>query len=278
MTHRIGGDVRLQDDLDEFLEHAEDDDEAEADQQRIADARGSEGQRRADRAQQRRPGDEDEPPGWRAEPEGQRFQQSRRQGDENPAQRQRLHRERQQGEEDSGDSSGDEAGQGGRQRLRGRRAQRRRPSGAERDGDQGGLPERDDADDDPARVEHRQDAPKATSFGSQWHVIYRDFTGTIEDCWYDGPSGTWNLQSVNGAGDDGRSRDIEGMQPDIAADKSARARKAGQGGKSTGGSGVASRTVGTLRGLLGHAATLNVVGKNRQLVFDSSLSSAASGA
>ena len=57
-------------------------------------------------------------------------------------------------------------------------------------------------------------------------------------------------------------RDIEGMQADIAAGKSARGRKAGRGGKSTGGSGVASRTVGTLRGLLGHAARLNVVGKN----------------
>jgi integrase len=57
-------------------------------------------------------------------------------------------------------------------------------------------------------------------------------------------------------------RDIEAMQADIAAGKSARGRKAGRGGKSTGGSGVASRTVGTLRGLLGHATRLNIVGKN----------------
>ncbi len=57
-------------------------------------------------------------------------------------------------------------------------------------------------------------------------------------------------------------RDVEGMQADIAAGKSARTRKAGRGGKSTGGCGVASRTVGTLRGLLGHAARLNIVGKN----------------
>jgi hypothetical protein len=57
-------------------------------------------------------------------------------------------------------------------------------------------------------------------------------------------------------------RDIEGMQADIAAGKSARGRKAGRGGKSTGGSGVASRTAGTLCGLLGHAARLNVIGKN----------------
>jgi integrase len=57
-------------------------------------------------------------------------------------------------------------------------------------------------------------------------------------------------------------KDIEGMQADIAAGKSARGRKKGRGGKSTGGPGVASRTVGTLRGLLGHAARLNVIGKN----------------
>ena len=57
-------------------------------------------------------------------------------------------------------------------------------------------------------------------------------------------------------------RDIEGMQADIAAGKSARGRKAGRGGNSTGGAGVASRTIGTLRGLLGHAARLNIVGKN----------------
>jgi integrase len=57
-------------------------------------------------------------------------------------------------------------------------------------------------------------------------------------------------------------RDIEGMQADIASGKTARGRKAGRGGRSTGGSGVASRTVGTLRGLLGHAARLNIIGKN----------------
>ena len=57
-------------------------------------------------------------------------------------------------------------------------------------------------------------------------------------------------------------RDIEGMQADIAAGKSARGRKAGRGGRSAGGSGVASRTIGTLRGLLGHANRLNIVGKN----------------
>jgi integrase len=52
------------------------------------------------------------------------------------------------------------------------------------------------------------------------------------------------------------------MQADIAAGKSARGRKKGRGGKSAGGAGVASRTIGTSRGLLGHAARLNVIGKN----------------
>jgi integrase len=56
--------------------------------------------------------------------------------------------------------------------------------------------------------------------------------------------------------------DIEGMQADIAAGKSARGRKKGRGGRSTGGAGVASRTISTLRSLLGHAARLNIIGKN----------------
>jgi integrase len=55
--------------------------------------------------------------------------------------------------------------------------------------------------------------------------------------------------------------DIERMQADIAAGKSARGRK-GRGGRATGGAGVASRTVGTLRGLLGHAARLKIVSGN----------------
>ena len=56
-------------------------------------------------------------------------------------------------------------------------------------------------------------------------------------------------------------RDVEGMQADIAGGKSARARK-GRGGRATGGAGVASRTIGTLRGLLGHAARLKIIGGN----------------
>lgn len=66
--------------------------------------------------------------------------------------------------------------------------------------------------------------------------------------------------------------DIEGMQADIASGKSARGRK-GRGGRATGGVGVASRTVGTLRSLLGHAARLNIIADNpaegvRQLAGD----------
>ncbi|SEE39964.1 Site-specific recombinase XerD [Rhizobiales bacterium GAS191] len=56
-------------------------------------------------------------------------------------------------------------------------------------------------------------------------------------------------------------RDIEGMQADIAAGKSARGRK-GRGGRTIGGAGVASRTVGTLRSLLGHAVRLNILSGN----------------
>jgi integrase len=51
------------------------------------------------------------------------------------------------------------------------------------------------------------------------------------------------------------------MQADIAAGKSARGRK-GRGGRATGGAGVASRTIATLRGLLGHAARLRIIERN----------------
>jgi integrase len=56
-------------------------------------------------------------------------------------------------------------------------------------------------------------------------------------------------------------RDIEAMQADIVAGKSARGRK-GRGGRATGGAGVASRTIGTLRGLLGHAARFKMIAAN----------------
>ncbi len=122
LAQGVGGGVSLQNDLDEFLEDAEHDDEGEADQQRIAGARGSERHRRADRAEQRRRGDEDQPAAPGPEPEGQRPQENRRQRDENPAERQILHRQGQQGEQQAGDASRDETGRGGRQRLQGPRA------------------------------------------------------------------------------------------------------------------------------------------------------------
>lgn len=56
--------------------------------------------------------------------------------------------------------------------------------------------------------------------------------------------------------------DIEGMQADIAAGMSAQGRKKARGGRSTGGAGVASRAISTLRALLGHATRLGVIGRN----------------
>jgi integrase len=55
--------------------------------------------------------------------------------------------------------------------------------------------------------------------------------------------------------------DIESMQSDIAAGKTAKPR-AGRGGATTGGSGVAARTVSTLQSLLAHAVRLDVVASN----------------
>jgi integrase len=61
-------------------------------------------------------------------------------------------------------------------------------------------------------------------------------------------------------------RDIEAVQADIAAGKSARGKKAqGRGGRSTGGPGVAGRTISTLRALMGHAARLGLIEKNPAL-------------
>lgn len=51
--------------------------------------------------------------------------------------------------------------------------------------------------------------------------------------------------------------DIEGMQSDIMAGKTAKPRGKGRGGVTTGGPGVASRAVGTLQSILGHAARLD---------------------
>jgi integrase len=55
--------------------------------------------------------------------------------------------------------------------------------------------------------------------------------------------------------------DIEAMQAKIVAGKTRRDRK-GRGGRATGGAGVAARTVGTLRSLLGHAARWKLIPTN----------------
>ena len=50
-------------------------------------------------------------------------------------------------------------------------------------------------------------------------------------------------------------RDVEAMQADIAAGKSARGKKAqGRGGRSIGGASVAARAISTFRALLGHTS------------------------
>lgn len=56
--------------------------------------------------------------------------------------------------------------------------------------------------------------------------------------------------------------DIEGMQADIAAGKTAKNRSGSRGGTTTGGAGVASRTVSTLHSLLEHAMRLGEIGSN----------------
>jgi integrase len=55
--------------------------------------------------------------------------------------------------------------------------------------------------------------------------------------------------------------DIEGMQANIVAGKTAMRRK-GRGGHATGGAGAAARTVSTLRSLLGHAHRWNLIPAN----------------
>ncbi len=56
--------------------------------------------------------------------------------------------------------------------------------------------------------------------------------------------------------------DIEGMQADIARGRTAKARDGSRGGATTGGEGVASRTVSTFHSLLEHAARLGVIASN----------------
>jgi site-specific recombinase XerD len=53
--------------------------------------------------------------------------------------------------------------------------------------------------------------------------------------------------------------DIEGLQADIAAGKSARTRCTGRGGQTSGGAGVAGRAISTLRSLFNHARRLGVI-------------------
>jgi integrase len=55
--------------------------------------------------------------------------------------------------------------------------------------------------------------------------------------------------------------DIEGMQADVVAGKTAKSRK-GRGGRTTGGAGAAARTISTLRSLLGHAKRWNLIPSN----------------
>lgn len=56
--------------------------------------------------------------------------------------------------------------------------------------------------------------------------------------------------------------DIEGMQADIAAGRTAKPRSAGRGGATTGGGGVAARTVSTLQSLFAHAVRLDIIAAN----------------
>jgi integrase len=56
--------------------------------------------------------------------------------------------------------------------------------------------------------------------------------------------------------------DIEGMQADIAAGKTAKARGTSRGGATTGGGGVAARTVSTLQSLFAHAARFEIIASN----------------
>lgn len=56
--------------------------------------------------------------------------------------------------------------------------------------------------------------------------------------------------------------DVEGMQSDIVAGKTAKARGAGRGGAAAGGPGVAGRAVGTLQNVLSHAARLDQIAEH----------------
>lgn len=59
-----------------------------------------------------------------------------------------------------------------------------------------------------------------------------------------------------------RLGDVEGMQADIARGKTAKARTGNRGGATTGGEGVAARTISTLHAVLEHAVRLGVIEVN----------------
>jgi integrase len=59
-----------------------------------------------------------------------------------------------------------------------------------------------------------------------------------------------------------KAADISSMQADIAAGETAKPRGPGRGGVTTGGAGVAARTVSTLQSLLAHAKRLDVIAFN----------------
>lgn len=56
-----------------------------------------------------------------------------------------------------------------------------------------------------------------------------------------------------------RLADIERLQADIAAGRTARSRHAGRGGQTSGGAGIAARTISTLRSLFNHARRLGLI-------------------
>ncbi|BCH29766.1 integrase [Mesorhizobium sp. L-8-10] len=56
-----------------------------------------------------------------------------------------------------------------------------------------------------------------------------------------------------------RLADIERLQADIAAGKTARSHRPGRGGQTSGGAGVAARAISTLRSLLNHARRLGLI-------------------
>jgi hypothetical protein len=53
--------------------------------------------------------------------------------------------------------------------------------------------------------------PFVCAFGDQLHFAYVDTKGNIQDCWYDGPTGRWNLQQINNAGGNGPTVHGEAM-------------------------------------------------------------------